>query len=563
MGGSLDPDGSTAIVGISVNGAANTFEPGDYLATLSFTNLSNHTVQDRSFTLQVGPSGSLQVILMPPEVVAAGAQWRVDEGGWRNSGATVLVAQGSHSVTFSTIGRWQTPEVQLPYTNPDQKLTLTGQYVREVGSLQVALSPAAAVDAGAQWQVDGGAWRISGETVSGLAAGNHLVAFSPISGWAVPDAQTVTVEANQTTPASGVYLPFGALRVTLNPAGAVDAGAQWQVDGGAWQESGGTVWGLAVGVHALGFKTIPMWRAPTNRPVTVGNTSITMGTGAYSPTDVTPPTVSILTSNASQWGYQGLTIVGQANDNVRVSQVWYQLNSNAWAVANGTTNWVASVTLAHGTNVIRVYAVDTSGNKSATNSLTAIYALTARLVVKINGSGTVSPNLDGQILQIGKSYTMTAQAGTGFRFTNWSGGINLTLIWLTNGTTLQFVMQTNLVLRAAFLDVTKPTLTIASPTPSQRWSNALFTVKGTAQDNVAVSNVWCWLSGAGWTLASTTNGWTNWTSSVTLAPGTNAAMAYAVDAAGNNSATSSVSFSFVVPSRLTLATNPPLGGTVS
>jgi hypothetical protein len=36
----------------------------------------------------------------------------------------------------------------------------------KTGSLQVSLSPPAAVDAGAQWSVDGGAWRDSGATVS-------------------------------------------------------------------------------------------------------------------------------------------------------------------------------------------------------------------------------------------------------------------------------------------------------------------------------------------------------------------------------------------------------------
>jgi hypothetical protein len=36
------------------------------------------------------------------------------------------------------------------------------------GSLQVSLSPAAAVDAGAQWCVDGGAWQDSGAIVSSV-----------------------------------------------------------------------------------------------------------------------------------------------------------------------------------------------------------------------------------------------------------------------------------------------------------------------------------------------------------------------------------------------------------
>ncbi|MBI5820984.1 MAG: hypothetical protein HZA88_18595, partial [Verrucomicrobia bacterium] len=41
------------------------------------------------------------------------------------------------------------------------------------GSLQVTLAPTAAVSAGAQWQVDGGAWQNSGAIVSSLSVGSH------------------------------------------------------------------------------------------------------------------------------------------------------------------------------------------------------------------------------------------------------------------------------------------------------------------------------------------------------------------------------------------------------
>ncbi len=101
---------------------------------------------------------------------------------------------------------------------------------------------------------------------------------------------------------------------------------------------------------------------------------------------------------------------------------------------------------------------------------------------------------------------------------------------------------------------TKSTLAIIAPTASQRWSNAVFTVKGTARDNVQVSKVWCQTNGV-WGPVSTYNNWTNWTVDVALAPGANTVKAYAVDGAGNRSATSSVSFFYVVPSPLTLLTS--------
>jgi hypothetical protein len=49
--------------------------------------------------------------------------------------------------------------------------------VPTTGSLQVTINPAAAVSAGAQWQVDGGPFQNSGAVVSGPVAwrSHHLV----------------------------------------------------------------------------------------------------------------------------------------------------------------------------------------------------------------------------------------------------------------------------------------------------------------------------------------------------------------------------------------------------
>jgi hypothetical protein len=70
----------------------------------------------------------------------------------------------------------------------------------------VTISPAGAVTAGAQWQVDGGAFQSSGATVSGLSVGNHTVSFSTISSWTTPANQTVSVSANSSATATGIYV---------------------------------------------------------------------------------------------------------------------------------------------------------------------------------------------------------------------------------------------------------------------------------------------------------------------------------------------------------------------
>jgi hypothetical protein len=170
--------------------------------------------------------------------------------------------------------------------------------------------------------------------------------------------------------------------------------------------------------------------------------------------------------------------------------------------------------------------------------------VSATLTVRTNGPGSLNPNYNGALLQIGRSYSTTATAAAGFAFVNWTGSIT------TNGATLQFTMASNLTFTANFVDVTKPTNTITAPTSGQRVSNAVFMVTGTARDNVAVSTVWYQLNGGGWTNASSANGWTNWAAGVTLAPGTNVVQACAVDTAGNISTTNSVSFQFVATNQL-------------
>ena len=100
------------------------------------------------------------------------------------------------------------------------------------------------------------------------------------------------------------------------------------------------------------------------------------------------------------------------------------------------------------------------------------------------------------------------------------------------------------------LNVSNPTLAITSPVNGQRWSNAVFTIMGKASNNVAVANVWLQLNGGSWTNATTANGWTNWSATASLIPGTNTVSAYAAAPCGHVSATNTVSFQFVATNQL-------------
>jgi len=257
--------------------------------------------------------------------------------------------------------------------------------------------------------------------------------------------------------------------------------------------------------------------------------------------DIIAPTPGLLVSNASY------TITGTAAYTEAITNVFYALNNSGWTratTANHWTNWSAPVTLMPGSNTIAAYAVATNGFSSLISSVSLDYVLNAVLTVRTNGHGTISPNYNGAVLQAGQSYSMTATASPGYGFTGWTGSST------TNAATLIFVMASNLTFTANFIVVTNPTLTITAPTSGQRWSNAVFTVTGTAKDNLQVGSVVCQVNGGAWSNAITGNLWTNWTAAVNLIPGTNTVAAYAVDTIGNISKTNNASLQYVVTNQL-------------
>ncbi len=162
--------------------------------------------------------------------------------------------------------------------------------------------------------------------------------------------------------------------------------------------------------------------------------------------DTIRPTLKIFTPLANAGLSNALvTIHGEAADNVHVTRVRYHLNDGEWAEATGTTNWMAVVELRPGTNLFSATAVDPSGNESLTASRTLVYVLTSPLRLTINGNGIIGPFRDGQLLEIGRSYTLTATPGLGNLFSNWVGGVTST------NPTLRFTMSSNLVIAANFV----------------------------------------------------------------------------------------------------------------
>lgn len=254
-----------------------------------------------------------------------------------------------------------------------------------------------------------------------------------------------------------------------------------------------------------------------------------------------------------------VTVVGKATDNSGAADVLIRLNSGSWMTNNvllSTTNWTVGLTLQPGANVVQAYACDAAGNSSLTSSVVYTYLVYGTLSIQTNGVGTVK-RAPATAVEIGQTYTLTATPGTGYGFVNWAGEVTGTNKVVT------FKMTSNATVVANFADNVKPTVTITAPTAALRilGTNGLFTVRGTAADNKALTNVLVQLNGGSWTDATTTNVYKNWSLPVALIPGTNTIRAYSVDTTGNNSLTSSVVCTYVVGGNLTIQTNGP--GTVT
>ena len=245
--------------------------------------------------------------------------------------------------------------------------------------------------------------------------------------------------------------------------------------------------------------------------------------------------------NGQRWSNSVFTVAGKAIDNVAVSNVLVSLNGGAWTpalLADNGSNWTEQVSLQPGTNLVAACAVDTSGNLSLTNTVKLVYVVSAPLTVQIVGSGSVSPNYNGQLLAIGNNYALKAAASNGFAFYYWGGGVPMSV-----NPALTFIMASNLTIIANFKDVARPTNAITFPLANEKWSNSVITVTGKAGDNVGVVGVGVQINNGGWVPATMGNGNTNWSAAdLPVTFGTNIIQAYAMDAAGNVSATNETKF---------------------
>jgi hypothetical protein len=253
------------------------------LHTLNYKSLDGWiTPVSESVTLIGGPAislsrtyapqpGNIQITLGPAEAVSEGVQWNVDGGNWQNSGAAVTgLSVGSHIVQYKSVAGWIVPASESVTVNRAATTSLERDYLPQPGNLQITIVPSEAISDGAHWNVDGGEWQDSETIITGLTAGSHTVNYESIIGWFTPASQSITIKRGATTFISQNYTPLpGNLKITLGSSEAISDGAQWNVDGGAWQNSGAMLMGLSVGSHMVNYKSVPGWNAPVSESITI------------------------------------------------------------------------------------------------------------------------------------------------------------------------------------------------------------------------------------------------------------------------------------------------------
>ena len=560
--GSLTTAGAAANVTLTLNASANSLSSGMYTANIWFTNLTSGLPQLRQFTLEVGQN-----------LVLDGGFETGDFSYWTLTGGLGIYTNnfvdyngdpdgtgyssyaGNCFAALGQIGNVAYLSQTLP-TQPGQVYQISFWLENPAGGLpnecQVQWNGTATNMVFNQSNLGNFGWS---NLVFNVQATTNLttlkLGFENASDFFVLDNVSVTAVA------APVIITANAL-----PGGAFDAPYYQQLSA-----TGGTApytWTLSAGTLPLGL-ILESDGLILGTP-TVGTTAsfTVQATGQdglsstqtfslkITPPDTTRPTLTITSpKSGAKESNDVFTVTGTSADNVAVSNVFVSVNGGVPSqatLANG--NWSEQVSLSPGTNLISAYAVDTSGNLSLTNSVKLDYILSTTLTVRANGEGTISPDYNGATLQISNLYTMTAKPASGFGFVGWTDGNGNPV---TNGATLKFVMTSNLTFVANFADDTKPTLTLTSPKSGAKESNSVFTVTGTAKDNVAVSNVLVSVNGAPGTAATLANG--NWNELVTLLPGTNTIAAYAVDTAGNASLTTTVKLDYVLSARLTVRTN--------
>lgn len=224
---------------------------------------------------------------------------------------SVRLADGTGSATFQVQAASTGLYTITPLSGPHGSITPNSTLTKAGAESQTFVAtPQDATFTVDSWYVDGTLIPNTGNrfTLADIQAPHTVfVTFKPIT----PTGQT------------------GSLTVTLEPAGALAAGAQWQVDGGTYHNSGDIVTGLTPGTHTVACKAIAGYTAPTSHYVT-----ITGGAVASDPETYTAIQATTYTLTLNQGGDMGHIVnqpFGAGSGNIYNQGAVVELTANAKA----------------------------------------------------------------------------------------------------------------------------------------------------------------------------------------------------------------------------------------
>ncbi len=280
----ITPNTGYSVSGVSVDGAPASPAIPPSGGTFTFTNVTAAHTITASFTLKtfniiasagsggsISPSGSVSVNYDANQSFTI-----TPNTGYSVSGVSVDGAPASPAIP-PTGGTFTFTNVMAAHTITASFTLKTFNIIASAGS-GGSISPSGSVsvnyDANQSFTITPN----TGYSVSGVS-----VDGAPASPAIPPTGGTFTftnVTAAHTITASFTALQ-GSLQTTISPQGAITAGAQWRVDGGAWQASGAILPGLVVGQHTVEFKAVSGWKTPSSQTVSILSNQITTATGIY------------------------------------------------------------------------------------------------------------------------------------------------------------------------------------------------------------------------------------------------------------------------------------------
>lgn len=225
---------------------------------------------------------------------------------------------------------------------------------------------------------------------------------------------------------------------------------RYQVDAGMNQLAGGTTQWAVTNDLTPGTHLVLAWCVDSNG-LSSAQARVILDAPKVFPTVAIkgPPRNATLTAFPTN-------LTGSADACAGVAAVYFQINNGPVRTATGTNRWTAFLEaddLLPGTNTVCVWCVDTRGGESGQRCQKYFRQVLAPLMVLTNGPGKVTPDYNGQLLALGRGYTLTAMPAAGHLLSNWIR-FSPSGTFTNTGAKLTFRMETNLVVNANF--VTNP-----------------------------------------------------------------------------------------------------------